>query len=177
MLFFETERLLLRPYQKEDAPAVNKLISDKELSRTTLHIPYPNPGGLAEHWISSATEKMKRGSSFSFAIILKDTTELIGCVTLNIALNHKRGELAYWIGKPFWDNGYVTEAATRIIKYGFDDLKLNRIWAGVMTKNYPSIEVMKKLGFSYEGTFPQHVLKWEVYEDVNYYGLLKQQFD
>ncbi|QOY35710.1 GNAT family N-acetyltransferase [Anaerobacillus isosaccharinicus] len=175
-MFFETDRLYLRPFEPDDAKTVQALTSDKDLARTTLHIPYPYPEGYADHWITSCSEKMKKGSSYSFAIILKGTMELVGCLTLNIALNHNRGELAYWIGKPYWDNGYATEASKKIIDYAFCELDLNRIWASVMDKNQASIEVMKKSGLLYEGKFPQHVLKWGHYEDVAYYGLVKAQY-
>ena len=177
MLVFETDRLLLRPFEQEDAPIVDFLTNDIELARMTLHIPYPYIEGYASQWIASCTEKMKKRSSYNFAIVLKETDEIVGCSTLSIALNHKRGELAYWIGRKYWDNGYATEASLKIIEFGFHELKLNRIWACVMNKNIGSIEVMKKSGLLYEGTFPQHVLKWGQYEDVEYYGLLKEQYD
>lgn len=174
---FETARLKLRPFVLEDAVTVQSLASNIDLARTTLHIPYPYPEGLAEHWIRTSNEKMKKGSSYSFAIILKDTMELVGCIMLNIALNHNRGELAYWIGRPYWDNGYATEASKQIIKFAFQKLELNRIWATIMKKNKASIVVMKKSGLKWEGTFPQHVLKWDKYEDVAYYGILKEQYE
>lgn len=177
MFFFETDRLYLRPFELEDAPTVQTLANDIDLARTTLHIPYPYPDDYAKQWIMIYSEKMKKRSSYSFAIILKGTKELVGCLTLNIALNHKRGELAYWIGKRYWDNGYATEAAIQIIEFAFNQLDLNRIWACVMKKNKASIEVMKKSGLYYEGTFPQHVLKWEEYEDVSYYGIVKEQYE
>lgn len=177
MLEFETERLILRPFLNDDADVVAFLTSDIELARTTLHIPYPYPEGFATLWITTCTEKMEKGSSYSFAIILKETNELIGCVTLAIALNHKRGELAYWIGRPYWDNGYATEAAKKMLQFAFMKLRLNRVWACVMKKNHPSIEVIEKLGLYYEGTFVQHVYKWGEFEDVVYYGITKEQYE
>jgi [ribosomal protein S5]-alanine N-acetyltransferase len=177
MCFFETDRLFLRPFELEDAEIVQTLTSNIDLARTTLHIPYPYPDGYAIHWITSCTEKLKKGSSYSFAIILKETMELVGCMTLTLALNHKRGELAYWIGKPYWDNGYATEGSKRLIEFAFYELNLNRVWACVMKKNKASIEVMKKSGLLYEGTLPQHVFKWGQYEDVAYYGIVKEQYE
>ncbi len=176
MYIFETDRLVLRPFEDQDAPSLQTLASNIELARTTLHIPYPYPEDYAKHWIISSTEKRKKGSSYSFAIILKGSMEIAGCITLTIALNHQRGELAYWIGKPYWDNGYATEAAKQILEFAFHHLQLNRVWACVMKKNQASIEVMRKSGLLYEGTFPQHVRKWDQFEDVAYYGLLKEQY-
>ncbi|OIJ15732.1 hypothetical protein BKP35_01705 [Anaerobacillus arseniciselenatis] len=177
MLFFETDRLILRPFELKDAQAVENLAKDKELARTTMHIPHPFPEGLAELWIERYNEKINKGSSYCFAIILKGTMELVGCVMLYVALNHKRGELAYWIGKDYWDNGFATEASRKMMEFAFEKLQLNRVWAAVMKKNIPSIEVMKKLGLQQEGTFTEHVLKWGKYEDVVYYGILKAQYE
>lgn len=176
-MILHTERLILRPFTLEDASSVEILASDIEMAKTTLHIPHPFPDDLAVHWIERYNEKMERGSSYSFAIVLKDSMQLVGCVMLFVAHNHKRGELAYWIGKSYWDNGYATEAANKMIEFAFQQLKVNRIWAAIMKKNIASIEVMKKLGLTYEGTFREHVLKWGVYEDIDYFGIVKSDFE
>lgn len=58
----------------------------------------------------------------------------------------------------------------------FDELGLNKIWAAAFTSNPASSKVMKKLGMKYEGTFPQHILKWDNYEDLEFYGLLTADY-
>ncbi|MGO4371700.1 GNAT family N-acetyltransferase, partial [Paenibacillus sp. MCAF20] len=85
--------------------------------------------------------------------------------------HHNRAELAYWMGKPYWGLGYATEAARRVVQFGFEELALNRIHAAAMTRNPASYNVMIKAGMKYEGTFPQHIKKWEQYEDLVFYGL------
>ncbi|MFB5188719.1 GNAT family N-acetyltransferase [Alicyclobacillus fastidiosus] len=79
-------------------------------------------------------------------------------------------------GKPFWGNGYATEAARRIVSYGFEELKLNRIWAAAFMRNPASSNVMKKVGMKQEGILKQHVVKWDHPEDLGYYGILRDDY-
>lgn len=176
MLTFETERLILRLLKPGDALAMELLIDDYEIAKTTLNIPHPYPKGSAESFIHFRTEVAKKGDGFSFAILEKTNRVFTGVIGLHIDKNHKKAELAYWIGKPYWSKGYVTEAANRICEFVFHDLELNRLWAAAMTKNPASSRVMKKIGMSYEGTFRQHFLKWDKYEDIEYYAMLKGDF-
>lgn len=97
----------------------------------------------------------------------------MGVVSLGLAMAHHRAELGYWIGKPYWGQGYMTEAARAVIEFGFQQLSLNRIVAYAMTKNPASSRVMEKNGMTYEGTFPQHVRKWDDYEDLVAYGIVR----
>ncbi|QGR00035.1 N-acetyltransferase [Paenibacillus psychroresistens] len=174
---FETERLVLRPFELTDASKVQELAGDKEVAKTTLSIPYPYPDGAAESWIRGCNERSKDGSGFPFALVDKDKHLLIGCMSINVSIPHKRGELAYWLGRPFWGNGYATEAAMCLVAFGFKELELNKIWAAAMTKNPASTNVMKKLGMKFEGEFKKHILKWNEFEDVIYYGMTKDDYD
>ncbi|MBP1992142.1 GNAT family N-acetyltransferase [Paenibacillus eucommiae] len=173
---FETERLLLRPFELTDASKVQELAGDIEVAKTTLSIPYPYPDGAAESWISGCKERSQEGVGFTYAIVSKDNHSLIGCMSINVSKSHKRGELAYWLGKPFWGHGYATEAARRLVAFGFKELDLNKVWAAAMTKNPASSNVMKKVGMKLEGQFQQHILKWNEFEDLVFYGLTKRDY-
>ncbi len=85
-------------------------------------------------------------------------------------------EMGYWIGVPFWGRGYCTEAAQRVIEYGFEDLNLNRIQGTHYTDNPASGRVMVKLGMAYEGCRRQHTRKDGAFKDINLYGLLRQDW-
>jgi RimJ/RimL family protein N-acetyltransferase len=84
--------------------------------------------------------------------------------------------LGYWIGKPYWSKGYCTEAGKEMLRYGFIVLGLNRIHASYLSRNPASGRVMEKLGMIHEGTRRQHVLKWDVFEDVELKGILKKDW-
>ncbi|WP_223068935.1 GNAT family N-acetyltransferase [Paenibacillus caui] len=172
-----TERLLLRSFEPTDAPAVQELAGHIDVARTTLSIPHPYPDGAAEYWIKGTGTRAEEGSGYAFAIVHKENLELMGCMGLNVSKPHSRGELAYWVGKPFWGCGYGTEAAKAVAAFGFDRLGLNKIYAAAMTDNPASSNIMKKLGMSLEGEFKQHIVKWDQFKDLVYYGMTKADYD
>jgi ribosomal-protein-alanine N-acetyltransferase len=96
---------------------------------------------------------------------------------LVINQKHESAELGYWIGKPYWGNGYGTEAAKAVLHYGFTVLGLNRIYATHMSRNPASGRVMEKIGMKYEGCSRQHVKKWDVFEDLKMYAILKSEYE
>lgn len=174
---FETQRLILRPFQSTDANKVQELAGDFEVARTTLSIPHPYPDGAAEAWISASSKRSDEGDGFPFALIHKENNDLIGCMGINVDKWHQRGELGYWIGKDFWNRGYASEAAKRLIRFGFEDLHLNKIWAAAMSNNPASSNVMKKAGMRFEGEFKQHILKGDKFEDLVFYGLTRIEYE
>ncbi|MDZ5472344.1 GNAT family protein [Bacillus sp. 31A1R] len=172
----ETERLLLRTLRLEDSERVEVLASDYDVAKSTLTIPHPYPEGSARDFITSILEAEKSGRISIFAIEEKESGQLIGIINVSIAESYKRGELAYWIGKPYWGKGYGTEATKALISYSFNQLKLNKVFACAFTDNPGSWKIMEKVGLKYEGTLKQHVSRDGVFYDLCYYGLLKDEY-
>ena len=131
--------------------------------------------GMAEDWISTHKEKFEQEKGVTYAITLKDG-RVIGAISLITMVKGHQAELGYWIGKPYWNHGYCTEAGKEMLRYGFMDLELNRIHSCYLSRNPPSGRVMEKLGMTYEGTRRQHVSKWGVYEDLELKGILKKDW-
>ncbi len=102
---------------------------------------------------------------------------LIGAVGLRIDDEDQRAELGYWIGKPYWGQGYCTEAAGAVIRFGFEQLGLNRIFAHHFARNPASGRVMQKLGMAHEGRLPQHVKKGDAFEDLELYGIVRETYE
>lgn len=176
ILRFQTDRLLIRLFEQSDAKMVNVLAGNEKVACTTISIPHPYPEGAAEEWIEFTHQSAERGDSYAFAMVKKEDEALVGCVSLDVSKIHKRAELGYWLGQPFWGQGFATEAAQRIVTFGFEDLGLNRIFAAAMTKNPGSYKVMGKIGMKHEGTFLQHVMKWGSFEDIAFYGMVKSDY-
>lgn len=171
-----TQRLILRPFEMEDIPAVHKLAGDKAIADKTLLIPHPYKEEDAQAWISTHPEKRKKDEAVDFAIVHRKQNNLIGAIGLTLHPEHYRGTLGYWIGKPYWGNGYCTEAAKGIIDYGFTVLGLNRIGSEHYERNPASGRVMQKIGMKYEGCLKQHLFKWGNFENAVLYGILKSDF-
>jgi RimJ/RimL family protein N-acetyltransferase len=172
-----TERLILRPFTPEDAGAVQRLAGDRAVADTTARIPHPYLDGMAEAWIATHPQQFQARQECTFAVVLRDTSELIGGVNLTLNMTHRRGELGYWIGREFWRSGYRTEAAQAVVRYGFSVLWLHRIHACHLVRNPASGRVMQKLGMRCEGRLRQHACKWGVFEDVDMYGILCDEWE
>ncbi len=172
----ETNRLLLRPFSLNDAAGVQRLAGDYDVASTTLRIPHPYEDGIAEQWIETHATAYAKGNSATFAIELKSTREFVGGIALVIFRGANRGELGYWVGKPYWGQGICTEATRAVLGYAFNELKLNRVSAEHMTRNPGSGRVMQKVGMKYEGTLRQNLKKWDRYEDMVVYGILSSEF-
>ncbi|TFB14230.1 N-acetyltransferase [Filobacillus milosensis] len=170
-LTLQTERLILKPFTLNDAPRVVELANDPDLARTTLNIPYPYTIDSAKDWISKHPSQIEEESVYPFAIYNQQDNRLIGTMSIRPNHRHKRGEIAYWIGKDYWGQGFATEAAKRVIKFGSDELLLNKIWAMSLTDNPGSIKVMRKVGMKKEGTLIEHFYKDRKFLDVNVYGM------
>lgn len=172
----ETERLILRRFNLSDAPEVQRLAGDPQIADTTLNIPHPYEDGMAEEWITNHLKQIEEGKLSNMAITLKDSGQLIGAIGLHINPKFNHAELGYWVGVPYWNKGYCTEAAKAMLKHGFEDLGLHRIFAHYFTTNPSSGKVMEKIGMKYEGLLRQHACKDDTFFDLKHYGILKSDW-
>jgi len=171
-----TARLLLRPFEREDVPALVRLAGANEIAATTLNIPHPYAEEDAQIFLARANEDFRAGCSICFALSILPGRELCGGLGLNIADTHSRAELGYWIGVPFWGRGFATEAASAAVAFGFETLRLHRIYAHHFSGNTASQHVLEKIGMRHEGRSRQHIRKWDRFVDLENYGLLAEEF-
>ena len=147
----ETERLVLRQTEHRDAEAISTLGSDFDIARMTGSFPYPFPLLSAEFKIMTFHAAKRRGLAHPYAITAKDDDTLIGITDL-----FKRGpetlwEIGYWIGRPYWGRGYMTEACSALLAEADSALGREDRIAGVFTDNPGSARVLEKLGFRRRG--------------------------
>ncbi|RKX32096.1 MAG: GNAT family N-acetyltransferase [Verrucomicrobia bacterium] len=167
-----TERLNLRPFTLADAEFVRELAGAPAIYATTQNIPHPYEEGMAEKWIATHASNFYEGRGVQLAITLKEAGRLVGAIALTARPAHKRAELGYWIGLPYWGNGYCTEAAREVIRYGFETLGLHKINAHHLSENPASGRVMEKAGMSREGIMVDHFLKDGAFRSVTAYAIL-----
>jgi [ribosomal protein S5]-alanine N-acetyltransferase len=173
-----TPHLLLRPFNKKDAYEVSQLAGDPAISQFTLDIPYPYDQATAHNWIQGLAISSDEGTEIIYAITLRDGGILLGAIGLmKIDAGNERARIGYWIGLPYWNKGYATEALASILCYGFSVKGLNRINAYFMTENRASGRVLEKCGMRYEGTLRQHIRKGDRYIDIAVYGILRQDYN
>jgi [ribosomal protein S5]-alanine N-acetyltransferase len=146
-----TARLLLRPLTPADALDVHRLAGDRRVAATTATIPHPYKLAMAQQWIRNVVGHPS-SNRYSFAITLRDDATFIGVIGLTVEAERAIGNLGYWIGVPYWNNGYATEAATAVIRYGFEELGLSEIQAIHLSRNPASGRVLAKVGMVHFGS-------------------------
>ena len=104
----KTERLILRPLEISDAARVQLLAGIREIADTTLNIPHPYEDGMAEQWIGTHKPGFEKGEQATFAVVLRESDQLIGAIGLMFNKRFNRVELGYWIAKDHWNQGYGT---------------------------------------------------------------------
>jgi RimJ/RimL family protein N-acetyltransferase len=166
----ETARLVLRPATESDIPELVPLIGAREVAATTLRIPHPYEERHAREYIASPT----KDNELRLLIRLRKEGRLCGGIGLHPDDHARRAELGYWIGVPFWGNGYATEAGNAVLRYGFEHFKFNRIYAAHFLGNDASGRVLQKIGMQYEGRMRQALRKLDSFIDVERYAILRE---
>jgi [ribosomal protein S5]-alanine N-acetyltransferase len=147
----ETARLLLRPPERRDIPMLVPLIGEWEVAKNLSRVPHPYAEADAYHFFDQAQAKRANGTDFNFAILRKADVAYAGGCGVHLRENGK-WEFGYWIGKPFWGNGYATAAARRLVQFAFERLKIEVLTAGWFFDNPASGRVLEKLGCLPAGT-------------------------
>jgi [ribosomal protein S5]-alanine N-acetyltransferase len=161
-------RLLLTPLTAGHLNQFASIAGDHRIADTTISVPHPLTEETARVWISKAVrESMERLAAHYCVTIATEAEQMIGYVGLKaIDREHGEGEMSFWLHPDQQGKGYMTEAATCILGFGFNVLRLNRICAYHMARNPASGRVLAKIGFQQEGLLRERVRKWGVYEDV-----------
>ena len=150
----ETERLLLRPFKSSDAKAVfDCWESDPDVAKYMFWSSH-NDIEKTKEWIDFEIGQIDKDDWYRFALVLKDTGELIGTGLIYYEDEVSCWEIGYNLGKKYWDKGYTTEAMKRVIEFATEELKLSQIVGRYAKENPASGRVMSKLGFKYEKDIP-----------------------
>ncbi len=172
----ETDRLILRPFVPDDAPAVQAMCSAFEIADTTLSIPHPYPEEAAPMWIDTHAPTWEEGTGVTYAVTNRADGTLIGAIGLSLAREHARAEMGYWIAVPRWGQGYCTEAGRALLAFAFDVMGIHRVQARHFVRNPASGRVMQKLGMRLEGVHRGAMKKWDVFEDLAVYAVLADEW-
>lgn len=148
----KTKRLHLRPWREDDAESLYKYAKDPDVG--------PIAGWPVHENVENSLYVIKNVlcGKECYAICLNKDDIAIGCVELRLnghtdmTNSDYECELGYWIGKPFWGQGFMPEAAGELMRHGFEDLGMKTIWCGYYDGNLKSKRVQEKLGFIYHHT-------------------------
>ena len=159
-----TGRLLLRPWKETDAESLYEYAKN------------PRVGPIAGWPIHTSVENSREiirevlSAEETYAVCMKEDGKAIGSIGLmigtasNLNLPDTEGEIGYWIGVPFWGQGFIPEAVKELLRHGFKDLGLDKIWCGYFEGNIKSKRVQEKCGFIYHHTNKD--IDWKLMGDI-----------
>lgn len=171
-----TPRLRLRAFTAADEPELVALASNYEVARNTLNIPHPYSEEDARRWVQLTQENYAQHTGYAFAIELRATGEFSGGIGLTLAPRFDRAEAGYWLGQPYWGQGLASEALGALLRFGFETLALNKIYATHIAENSASGRVMLKNGMLKEGELAQHTKRDGRFHDLWQYRLTRAEY-
>lgn len=161
----------------DDKFALLEHFKAKEIYDSTLNIPYPYEEADADRWLTRRIEgALRQGREVTFAI-REEGGGMIGAVgadSLEVGASH-RAEIGYWLARPYWGRGVMTDAVRAYVRYAFGELGLLRLTAHTFTFNVGSTRVLEKNGFRLEGRLRKHFRKGEEFYDAYCFGLLREE--
>ncbi|MDP2388502.1 MAG: GNAT family protein [Bacteroidota bacterium] len=172
-----TSRLKLRKIQLTDVPSLIKYANNKKISDQIFNIPYPYREEDAIFRINFVLQGFKNEERYVFVITEKGKEELIGEIGLHLDKTNNSAQFGYWIAEPFWGKGYATEATAAILKFGFETVNLNKIYATHFPENEASGKVMLNNKMIKEAELKEHYKIDDVYKSVIQYRLTKQEYE
>ena len=173
----ETERLILREFLEDDRQAMAEYWSDPRYQRYYAEV--DDVEGTVWHlvalFIAGQHEEPRR--RWQLAVERKDDGRKIGNCGIRInAPVHREANIGYELNPDEWGQGFATEAARAIVRFGFEELGLHRIWAECNAENAGSVRVLTNLGMQREARFREHQWFRGRWWDTEIYALLEDQW-
>ncbi|WP_249435634.1 GNAT family protein [Paenibacillus sp. Marseille-Q4541] len=176
MLFttMETERLIIREFEAGDWMDVHRYASDVRVTKYTLWGPNEEEDSKAFIQFCMEDQQKINRDEYSLAVENKYTGEFLGGV--NIIFMGSNAEIGYCFHPDYWGKGYASEAASAMLKFGFEQPEVHRIYATCRPGNVGSSKVMKRIGMTQEGVLREHVFYNGEYHSSLLFSVLKQEY-
>ncbi|MHA6261384.1 GNAT family N-acetyltransferase [Sporosarcina sp. CAU 1771] len=171
----ETDRLILRQVTNDDAKNLLTYFSDTDVVKYYGLEPFKSIDEALDEisWYKSIFEK---GTGIRWGISLKGSDKIIGsCGFFNKVVEHSRTEIGYELSKEYWGKGIAGEALESVVKYGFQNLQLERIEALLEPANLASLKLLDKMGFEREGLLRHYEFTCGKFDDLYIYSILKSE--
>ncbi len=180
----ETERLLLEVPAEEDAPTLFALVGGPDRLEITAGLLWDGPDAISETlgFIRQAQTERYGDSGFHWAIrdrsgaISGSSGSALGMISARPSDQPGRGDVGYWLGKPYWRQGIMGEALSAVLDLCFEDLNQFKIEAEIFTSNPRSMRLVERLGMQREGTIRSAHIKRGQWIDAHIYGILRDEW-
>lgn len=170
------DRVRLRPIREDDAARAHHLVSDDAVLANLAWEGPAGEGEMAETYRRLEGE-WKSGESYCFAIERVNVSGLCGCIDARFPRHPRQADIGYWLGAPYWNRGYMTEAIRLVCHFSFEHLDAVRAYATVFDGNVGSRRALEKNGFSLDGTLRRHVFKRGEFLDAWFLTLLRSEWE
>lgn len=171
---FESERLLFRKILLSDAKDLLLIRSNDDVMRFMDVIRFESIGD-AEKMVMSVEESYKKETGINWGIVEKHSNSFVGYFGFfRIIPEHCRAEIGYALKPEYWGKGYMYETINRMVKFGFENMRLHSIEANVNPENEKSKKVLENIGFKKEGYFRENYLFNNRFLDSIIYSLLEK---
>lgn len=178
VLPLETNNLIIRKVTLSDAKLLVKMDQNENVQKFLGGIKATKISDR-ERFIQKKLDAFKNNVVGMLTVVVKSTSEPIGFLNFDIDEVCNNAELSYIFDFDYWNQGYCTESAEKLIKVGFENLKLHRIYADTISCNMGSIKVLQNIGMTKEGELREHVFIKELGEYMNFinYGILNCEYE
>jgi len=175
-LTLATPRLVLRPLQESDAPALLAIFSDPKVMRYWSTPPWESIDA-ANEMIARDRKAMAEGQDLRLGLERAEDKALIGvCSLFDRSQQCRRAEVGYGLASQAWGHAYMDEALRALLRYGFSELALNRVEADIDPRNEASARSLERLGFKKEGHLRERWIVAGEVSDTALYGLLSRDW-
>jgi ribosomal-protein-alanine N-acetyltransferase len=170
------EKVRLRPIRETDAAEAFSLFKDDRVLSRLLTEGSASVDEQREVY-RGMTERLRTGESYNLSIEEVSSPGVIGGISARPRLHPQQIDIGYWLGVPYWNKGYMTEAVRLVCYSSFELLDAARAYATVFTNNMASRKVLEKNGFSVDGTLRAHVFKRGEWRDEWFLSLLRPEWE
>ena len=171
----KTERLDLIEIKQTYLDDYYKLFSDERVTEYYNIVPFKEKND-AQKYLDWFKSRFDAKLGVRWGIVLRGEKNMIGTLGFNNFQKNHKANIGYDLQYDYWNRGIITEALREIIKFGFEELEINRIEAEVMQGNIASEKVLSKLGFKREGVLIDRMYWNERHYDMTMYSLLHSEF-
>ena len=171
-----TERFILRRISIDDSDDMYEYAQNKEVTKFLTWSPHENKGHTFEY-LAYLQTRYASGEFFDWAIVCKESGKMIGtCGFTRFDYKNDCAEVGYVLNPQYHGQGIMTEVVGRVIRFGFENLALNRIECRFIEGNIASRRVMEKNGMQFEGVLRGGMLIKGEYKDIGVCAILKKDF-
>jgi RimJ/RimL family protein N-acetyltransferase len=162
----------LSDFTPADKAACLTHLADREIYENTLRIPYPYTEADADRWLEITAEAAARGGPPFHWAIREPSGFLIGSCGIGEVVPSHKGEIGYWLARPYWGRGITTAVVRTLVQFAAAELGLVKLTAHVFAHNAASARVLEKNGFAMEGYLKKHHRKDGRFLDSMAYGMI-----